>query len=143
MHQIVLTNTHLVVHKTRFITIYVEEITIVNCQFWLVFSCLRCSWLETHPNFINLGASGECCYNRKCHKSYCEQCASIWRPLKFWFCFKTHNFFGVNGVSTFQGPKTGVTIKKLGNLTFCKTFFGVQDWSIASIYIHFYSLFIK
>jgi len=56
MHQLVFTNTCLAFKKTRFISIYVDEVTIMDCQSWFKFSC---SWLEAHTNFIDFGASGE------------------------------------------------------------------------------------
>ncbi len=35
MHKIVLTNTQMVVQKAKFIFIFVDEVTIVDCQTWL------------------------------------------------------------------------------------------------------------
>jgi hypothetical protein len=37
MHQLVFTNTCLAIQKTRFISIYVHEVTIMDCQSWFSF----------------------------------------------------------------------------------------------------------
>ncbi len=37
MHQLVFTNTCLAIQKARFISIYVDEVTIMDCQSWFSF----------------------------------------------------------------------------------------------------------
>ncbi len=65
MQEHVLTKTRLIIQSPKLLSMFVDEITTMDCQRWIFVHVL-----ETHAYFANIGTSVVWCYCRQ--PNYCD-----------------------------------------------------------------------